>query len=154
MSVPSLYEILAESGSFPNVEGYSEIPVPNDLVENIGYVIGREGFYFKKITEASGTSYIWFNKKTSRIEIYCLDTSLDMTSHTFHHADDVIGATPEDVEEEMMEQVSENIQSARTRIYERFERCRSELALGMGMGTSFSQKTRREVTLADYMRDL
>jgi len=145
--IPSLYDILAESGSFPNVDGYAEIQVPNDLVENIGYVIGRNGFYFKKITEASGTSYIWFNKKTSKIEIYCLDTSLDMSSHSFHHADDVIGATPEDVEEEMMDQVSENIQSARTRIYERFDRCRDELS-----GT-FHERS-HQVTLADYMRDL
>jgi hypothetical protein len=140
---PTLYDILAESGSFPNMDGYAEIQVPSDLIGNIGYVIGRNGFYFKKITEASGTSYIWFNKKTGNIEVYCLDTSFDMSSRSFHHPDDVIGATPEDVEEEMMDQVSENLQSARDRIYDRFERCREELG-----GKS------REFTLADYMHDL
>lgn len=147
MSSETLYSILAEYGCFPNVDGYSEIPVPKELIGDIGYVIGRNGYYFKKITEASGASFIWFNKNTSVVEIYCLDTPFNMTSGSFHCADDVIGATPEDVDEELMDEVSEHLEIARSKIYERFERCSAEL------GTMYSGKP-RPTTLADYMRDL
>jgi hypothetical protein len=126
-----------------DVEGYCEINVPEDLLENIGYVIGKNGYYFKKITEASGVSFIWFNKDNKTIEICCTDTPFNFETEDFCFADDVIGATPEDVDDVLMDKVSEYIESARERIFDRFERCRSEMG-----------SMPRKVTLADYMRDL
>jgi hypothetical protein len=126
-----------------DIEGYSELPVPSDLIQNIGYIIGKDGYYFKKITEASGVSFIWFNKTTQKIEICCTDTPYDHAHNDFFYPDDIVGTTPEIVDEVLVENVEECIQNAKDRILDRFIRCRNELG-----------SMPRMITLADYMKDI
>lgn len=44
--------------------------VPDDFLAEMGFVIGRLGKHFKRITEVSGTKYIFFRSDSRNIEIW------------------------------------------------------------------------------------
>jgi hypothetical protein len=128
--------IIAGKIGFASGNHYSELDVPEDLIASIGYVIGREGFYFREITRASGVMTIFFNPTTHKIEITSGNTR-------FRHAEtagvDPSGATvikpysfdlPEwiDGDDADFFEGCDLITDARQRLVDRFDRCRSELA--------------------------
>jgi hypothetical protein len=49
---------------------YTEVRVPEDLVAHMGAVIGKNGFYFKAITQASRVYYIWYNPARKAVEVW------------------------------------------------------------------------------------
>jgi len=49
---------------------YTEIAIGPDEVDIIGVVIGRGGYYFKKITEAARVHYIFYKPERGTIEIW------------------------------------------------------------------------------------
>ena len=55
---------------------YTEVPLSPDTVAIIGTVIGRGGFYFKKITEAARVHYIFYRPERSVVEVWGPEHSL------------------------------------------------------------------------------
>lgn len=44
--------------------------VPSDLLDKIGYMIGKNGYFFKYITHWSGSVYIFYRNEIQAIEIW------------------------------------------------------------------------------------
>lgn len=55
---------------------YTEVPLTDDDIMVIGTIIGKQGFYFKAITKASRSKYIWFNPERKAVEIWGSENSL------------------------------------------------------------------------------
>lgn len=49
------------------------LPLYQFEIDMIGKIIGKNGYYFKSITQKMGMSYIWFNEKTNCIELWSHD---------------------------------------------------------------------------------
>lgn len=47
-----------------------EVEIPLDIVDEVGYVIGKLGKHFKFITQSSKTKYIFYRSETNKIEIW------------------------------------------------------------------------------------
>ena len=68
-------------------EGVSKTYVYVDPEDDhlMGLVIGKNGYYFKAITHASRTRYIWYNRNTHLIEIWgaahCLMNAVQRINH-------------------------------------------------------------------------
>ena len=58
------------NGYAPPLEFPMETISGNFETNVLKQVIGREGCYFKQITEKSGVKYIWHNRETNQIEIW------------------------------------------------------------------------------------
>ena len=58
----------------PPIAFYSQIDLPIDI--SPAKFIGSDGYYMKKITEASGCSYLWYDNKRRVIEIWGKEYSL------------------------------------------------------------------------------
>lgn len=54
----------------PPIAHYCHVNVSNIDEQSILKVIGRNGHHFKRITETSGASYIWWNRYLGIIEIW------------------------------------------------------------------------------------
>lgn len=115
---------------------YGEVNVPEELWDDIGYVIGKQGFYMRMITEASGAESILYNPATHKFEItagnarfhYPIKTAEDlfgvpiMTPPRFDEAEWVCG------EDDEFFEGNDIVQDARERLIARMERSREELA--------------------------
>lgn len=53
---------------------YTQIDLP--VYINPGIFIGRAGYYFKQITDTSGSEYIWYNDERKVIEVWGPEWSL------------------------------------------------------------------------------
>lgn len=53
----------------PNTH-FTEVPLSPDEVAIIGTIIGRGGFYFKRITEAARVHYIYYKEDRAAIEVW------------------------------------------------------------------------------------
>ena len=123
---------------FQSGNHYGEIEVPECLVPSIGYVIGREGFYFKAITSASGVMTVFFNPTSKKVEITSGNTRFVRGTDgtvAFEHPDDLVSGDPDwdDVSDEgEFIGGSALIADAKGRLAERFARCIRELGLECG----------------------
>jgi len=123
---------------FQSGNHYGEVDVPECLVPSIGYVIGREGFYFKAITTASGVMTVFFNPDSKKVEITSGNTRFVRGvggAVAFEYPDDLVSGDPDwdDVSDEA-EFIggSALIADAKARLEERFARCIRELGLECG----------------------
>lgn len=69
---------------------HAEVEIPQDLVNSVGVVIGKDGVRFKWITEKTKTHYIFFNEKTGKVEIwgdrtYKIDSAKAFLQKHFDH---------------------------------------------------------------------
>ena len=123
---------------FQSGNHYGEIDVPECLVPSIGYVIRREGFYFKAITTASGVMTVFFNPDSKKVEITSGNTRFVRGTDgavAFEHPDDLVSGNPDwdDVSDEgEFIGGSALIADAKGRLAERFARCIRELGLECG----------------------
>jgi hypothetical protein len=77
ISLPNGYEY-PQSGVYapPPHTHYVEVPLSTEEVGIIGTIIGRGGFYFKKITEAARVHYIFYRPERSVVEVWGPEHSL------------------------------------------------------------------------------
>ena len=63
----------------PPIAHYCHVSVAHMNIESILKAIGKQGFFFKKITWDCNANYIWWNKEKNVIEIWgsyhCMKTS-------------------------------------------------------------------------------
>jgi hypothetical protein len=68
----------------------------------MGLVIGKNGYYFKAITRASRTRYIWYNKQTHLIEIWgsahCLMNAVQRIHRRIDLVKEYLSSVPEPME--------------------------------------------------------
>ena len=48
-------------------------------------VIGRDGCYFKQITEQTGVKYIWHHRETQMIEVWGPEQCISLAVSSIHH---------------------------------------------------------------------
>ena len=63
----------------PNNAFYTQVLVPVGI--NISILIGKDGCYFKKITEMSGAQYIWYDKERNVVEVWGREHTLPLALH-------------------------------------------------------------------------
>lgn len=129
--------VVASPTEYPSIGGYHDglffqsIPVPSDLQKDIGMVIGKEGFYFKKITEASGVMLIWYNKREQTIEVFGGQTRYRHDANdgmgAFDFCDDIVGNDEHEVWMDYFMDGRFIMEDAMWRIYDRFEVVRDQL---------------------------
>lgn len=105
---------------------YSTFKVPTKLIPHIGYVVGKNGFYLKKITEASRASFLWFNQETGLIEIVVCPTPFNHSEKNYEFEDDFVGVD-EILESDLFDYTSSIVEDVHNRLQSRFERCFTEL---------------------------
>jgi len=110
---------------------YQPIPVPQDIIPHMGLVIGKEGFYFKKITEASGVMLIWYNLKEKMVEVFSGQTRYHHDGNdglgSFEYCDDIVGGDENDVWMEYFLDGKALVDDAVERIHVRFATVRDYL---------------------------
>jgi hypothetical protein len=68
--VPAKFQHIVNGVYSPPNAFYTQVSLTDDDVRYIGLIIGRGGFYFKKITEAARVDYIWYDPDRKAIEIW------------------------------------------------------------------------------------
>ena len=63
----------------PNNAFYTQVSVPNEI--NPAILIGRDGFYLKRITQRSGAQYIWYDRARKVVEVWGPEYSLPLAVH-------------------------------------------------------------------------
>ena len=58
---------------------YTQVTVPDEI--NPAIMIGREGFYLKRITEHSGAQYIWYDRERKVVEVWGPEYTLPLAVH-------------------------------------------------------------------------
>jgi hypothetical protein len=58
---------------------YTQISVPDGI--NVAVLIGKDGCYFKKMTEKSGAQYIWYDKERNVVEVWGPEYTLPLALH-------------------------------------------------------------------------
>jgi hypothetical protein len=129
--------VVASPTEYPSIGGYHDglffqsIPVPSDLQKDIGMIIGKEGFYFKKITEASGVMLIWYNKREQTVEVFGGQTRYHHDGNdgmgAFEFCDDIVGGDEHEVFMDYFMDGRFLMEDAMWRIYDRFEVVREQL---------------------------
>lgn len=65
----------------------SRVDIPQDLIENVGMIIGKDGIHFKTITSETESEYIFYRSELQQIEIWARDTSRPAARITAHFDD-------------------------------------------------------------------
>jgi hypothetical protein len=127
---PSEYPI---QGGYHDGLFYQPVPVPKDLIPHMGLIIGKEGFYFKKITEASGVMLIWYNKREEIVEIFGGQTRYSHDGNdgigSFEYCDDIVGGDEHEVWMDYFLDGKQLMDDAMERIYCRFSTVREYIIL-------------------------
>jgi hypothetical protein len=58
---------------------YTQISVPSGI--NVAVLIGKDGCYFKKMTEKSGAQYIWYDTERNVVEVWGPEYTLSLALH-------------------------------------------------------------------------
>ena len=70
LQLPQGYQFPAQGVYCPPSAHYTEVPLSEEDESRIGLIIGKGGFYFKRITEAARVYYMWFNPQRHAVEIW------------------------------------------------------------------------------------
>ena len=63
----------------PNNAFYTQVLIPDEI--NPAILIGRAGFYLKRITQRSGAQYIWYDRERKVVEVWGPEHSLPLAVH-------------------------------------------------------------------------
>ena len=70
LQLPQGYSFPAQGVYCPPSAHYTEVPLSEEDESRIGLIIGKGGFYFKRITEAARVYYMWYNPQRHAVEIW------------------------------------------------------------------------------------
>jgi len=70
LQLPDGYSFPETGVYLPPSAHYTEVPLDEEDQNRIGLIIGKNGFYFKRITEAARVYYLWYNPKRCAVEIW------------------------------------------------------------------------------------
>jgi hypothetical protein len=68
--VPDKFKHIVNGVYSPPNAFYTQVSLTDEDIKYIGLIIGRSGFYFKKITQAARVDYIWYDPDRKAIEIW------------------------------------------------------------------------------------
>ena len=69
----------------PPVAHYCHVSVKHMNTEDILKAIGKQGYFFKKITHDCGANYLWWNKDNQVIEIWGKYNCMTLTKYNVEY---------------------------------------------------------------------
>jgi len=111
-----IFGLMSDVIGYPGGNHHGTLDVPPELVRDMGYVIGKDGYYFYRITEAAGAIALWYDSYQRKVVIISGNTRYVNG-----------GFLPEDTTDDEYSGGNAIIQDVINRLKERFDRCRKEL---------------------------